>query len=139
MIRLPPNSTRTAPLFPYTTLFRSQAAMRCAVSAPDRHYNASSPRKPLPGRDALPSAPGTDLPRRVVPQIGWQYEGAAERVHRHILLDRSHLNAGQMTFLRAHQIQRRLQPRLLAAVPADVQQDRFHGISRSEAHTSELQ
>src|SRR3546814_6039343 len=61
--------------------------------------------------------------------IGWQYEGAAERVHRHILLDRSHLNAGQMTFLRAHQIQRRLQPRLLAAVPVDVQQDRFHGIS----------
>src|SRR3546814_2250462 len=34
-----------------------------------------------------------------------------------------------MTFLRAHQIQRRLQPRLLAAVPVDVQQDRFHGIS----------
>src|SRR3546814_671240 len=61
--------------------------------------------------------------------IGWQYEGAAERVHRHILLDRCHLNAGQMTFLRAHQIQRRLQPRLLAAVPVDVQQDRFHGIS----------
>src|SRR3546814_17970276 len=61
--------------------------------------------------------------------MGWQYEGAAERVHRHIFLDRSHLNAGQMTFLRAHQIQRRLQPRLLAAVPVDVQQDRFHGIS----------
>src|SRR3546814_3090980 len=34
-----------------------------------------------------------------------------------------------MTFLRAHQIQRRLQPRLLAAVPVDVQQDRFQGIS----------
>src|SRR3546814_8391620 len=99
------------------------------------------PRTPFPGETLFRLLPEHTFLGAQFLQIGWQYEGAAERVHRHILLDRSHLNAGQMPFLRAHQIQRCLQPRLLAAIPVDVQQDRFHGISpfRSEEHTSELQ
>src|SRR3546814_8273242 len=107
------------------------------------------PRTPFPGETLFRLLPEHTFLGAQFLQIGWQYEGAAERVHRHILLDRSHLNAGQMPFLRAHQIQRCLQPRLLAAIPVDVQQDRFHGISpfpwkrrlglcRSEEHTSEL-
>src|SRR3546814_7440767 len=34
MIRPPPRSTRTATLFPYTTLFRSRALLECAAQQP---------------------------------------------------------------------------------------------------------
>src|SRR3546814_20615860 len=36
MLRRPPRSTRTDTLFPYTTLFRSQAAFECGGDARDK-------------------------------------------------------------------------------------------------------
>src|SRR3546814_13524516 len=42
MIRLPPRSTRTATLFPYTTLFRSDDAERQAAYACDITYGTNN-------------------------------------------------------------------------------------------------
>src|SRR3546814_4459862 len=50
MIRRPPRSTRTATLFPYTTLFRSRRAVRHAISGGDRADRAGLQR--LPARPA---------------------------------------------------------------------------------------
>src|SRR3546814_7776401 len=49
-IRLPPRSTRTDTLLPYTTLFRSP---RCAGRAAyrERARGTGCPRRPLPSRD----------------------------------------------------------------------------------------
>src|SRR3546814_5896918 len=44
MIRRPPISTRTDPLFPYTTLFRSRQIELVARATPKRHYYLQSPR-----------------------------------------------------------------------------------------------
>src|SRR3546814_5684286 len=56
MIRLPPRSTRTDTLFPYTTLFRSDAigaarAISCPSAAPESLFHvaeAASLRRPQP-------------------------------------------------------------------------------------------
>src|SRR3546814_17479695 len=71
MIRRPPRSTRTDTLFPYTTLFRSNAPVRCRRPA----WTAQSPpRRPLPlppiprrmidptARACLPDAPDPYVP-----------------------------------------------------------------------------
>src|SRR3546814_12201141 len=44
MIRLPPRSTRTDTLFPYTTLFRSATQAAAAVSAPAQQRTVTSIR-----------------------------------------------------------------------------------------------
>src|SRR3546814_5253432 len=51
MIRLPPRSTRTDTLFPYTTLFRSwQSAWKAACSAsPERGPERTCWRRAMPG------------------------------------------------------------------------------------------
>src|SRR3546814_15375931 len=54
MIRRPPRSTRTDPLFPYTTLFRSGVRPPAA---------AHRPRQP-PARPAEPGAAGAGQPLR---------------------------------------------------------------------------
>src|SRR3546814_13469238 len=52
MIRLPPRSTRTDSLFPYTTLFRSDAFSTNRSTAP-------APPPPEPLRDRGPGRPGS--------------------------------------------------------------------------------
>src|SRR3546814_3283721 len=47
MIRLPPRSTLTDTLFPYTTLFRSPAAA-ATNAAPDETLNRLAPSPPVP-------------------------------------------------------------------------------------------
>src|SRR3546814_4260270 len=47
MIRLPPRSTRTDTLFPYTTLFRSRGNR---ASAPLSRHRANALSRPAPGR-----------------------------------------------------------------------------------------
>src|SRR3546814_5061118 len=45
MIRLPPISTRTDTLFPYTTLFRSKACYRIALAVKEENTPAARQRK----------------------------------------------------------------------------------------------
>src|SRR3546814_8617917 len=54
MIRRPPRSTRTDPLFPYTTLFRSR--LRAALPPPHRRPLRPEPQPPA----ALLPVPGGD-------------------------------------------------------------------------------
>src|SRR3546814_7543831 len=56
MIRLPPRSTRTDTLFPYTTLFRSDR--RAPYRRADREDRRAA------GDEAQPAASGRGLPRR---------------------------------------------------------------------------
>src|SRR3546814_20789409 len=70
MIRLPPRSTRTDTLFPYTTLFRS-ARLRC-----DRAGLGLAPVPPVLAQDA-PERRGIGL-RQLLDQYG---RSAEEQVH----------------------------------------------------------
>src|SRR3546814_7439802 len=56
MIRRPPRSTRTDTLFPYTTLFRSVAAVQFILCPVNRHIQT----------DAIPRAEIDQLPARLV-------------------------------------------------------------------------
>src|SRR3546814_18685955 len=57
MIRRPPRATRTDPLFPYTTLFRSPACLYgWASRSPVRHGDLSPAGRPPPVRRNLPPA-----------------------------------------------------------------------------------
>src|SRR3546814_1067236 len=72
MIRLPPRSTRTDTLFPYTTLFRSRGARSCLSDRPQRERRR--PCRIVAGGDAV----GAD------DQIGGQYlEAASDHEHDH--------------------------------------------------------
>src|SRR3546814_17857917 len=81
MIRLPPRSTRTDSLFPYTTRFRSDelaaAAVRpsdrpgipaAALLQPDRRFDREDPCL-VPARSAIVDAPEDQArsPRRCIP------------------------------------------------------------------------
>src|SRR3546814_18969964 len=62
MLRLPPRSTRTDPLFPYTTLFRSRATparQACPSEAPLRPARAALYSRPM-----TPAAPKPATPRK---------------------------------------------------------------------------
>src|SRR3546814_15706793 len=48
MKRPPPRSTRTAPLFPFTTLFRSSVRRRCPPADPGEDGRRTPPRRPRP-------------------------------------------------------------------------------------------
>src|SRR3546814_11827169 len=70
MIRLPPRSTRTDTLFPYTTLFRSTTE-RVALVSGDDQYTADArfaeammiePRKQVDLRHVVEETPPTDAP-----------------------------------------------------------------------------
>src|SRR3546814_20253338 len=70
MIRLPPRSTRTDTLFPYTTLFRSTTE-RVALVSGDDQYTADArfaeammiePRKQVELRHVVEETPPTDAP-----------------------------------------------------------------------------
>src|SRR3546814_12032498 len=84
MIRRPPRSTRTDTLFPYTTLFRSQAGLRrCA--AWNRHLDDLARRAPhglvrhLAGDEQVDVEPASQLDHQVGladvaaagPAVGW--------------------------------------------------------------------
>src|SRR3546814_8341386 len=67
MIRRPPRATRTATLFPYTTLFRSPNPVPAAATAsPPRRHIPPTPTPPLKGRDfrrrTVPPAPRAGAP-----------------------------------------------------------------------------
>src|SRR3546814_6479153 len=67
MIRRPPGSTRTDPLFPYTTLFRSPCRFRSAESKglPRRDGQAQCvARRPTAGRARRRTRPGRNASRR---------------------------------------------------------------------------
>src|SRR3546814_17134653 len=64
MIRRPPRSTRTDTLFPYTTLFRSQAAAPAVLL--DHHLRGpEAPAQHLHGAVRLSGAAHEDVERRV--------------------------------------------------------------------------
>src|SRR3546814_6958318 len=79
MLRRPPRSTRTDPLFPYTTLFRSasqltfqQALERARMDAPSlkaRQTQVRAARSAADAADALPD-PTLDLSLQNVPVSG---------------------------------------------------------------------
>src|SRR3546814_10930091 len=63
MIRLPPRSTRTDTLFPYTTLCRARAISRRLSNAEARAvsaYASALRRRPPQGREASPAARRAD-------------------------------------------------------------------------------
>src|SRR3546814_12445258 len=66
MIRRPPRSTRTDTLFPYTTLFRSQAVWRRTQSRVAVAFQLRQPRQPVGGEDAqgLPDPPAASAEAR---------------------------------------------------------------------------
>src|SRR3546814_2786843 len=70
MIRRPPRSTRTDTLFPYTTLFRSRAALRCRRSRrPDLHRRGSGAVGHLSRRHDLCRAAGMGFAMTAGPRI----------------------------------------------------------------------
>src|SRR3546814_4122225 len=91
MIRLPPRSTRTDTLFPYTTLFRSQAGTRKVSDGEHgggrlRHRHAAVP--PLTWLRERPSggSPGLHFGRFVLEgahPVGRQVDGHAGAAARH--------------------------------------------------------
>src|SRR3546814_12000414 len=91
MILLPPRSIRTSPLFPYTTLFRSQAVHEAADANPCAAGEAiCRPRLALSAPRRRGSARGNAEPRRAA-QIGWLSRHQPDRgagVDRHQLGDR---------------------------------------------------
>src|SRR3546814_8306246 len=52
MIRRPPRSTRTATLFPYTSLFRSLTRLFASTSAPLHTKYSTAPKTPLVAAEA---------------------------------------------------------------------------------------
>src|SRR3546814_3899114 len=123
MIRRPPRSTRTATLFPYTTLFRSDIVGRlrrmfdldadpCAIA----DALSSDPRlKPL-----LRKRPGLRLPS------GWDGFEIAVRA----------ILGQQVSVAAARTFATRVATRFGEPLPAE---HAAHGLARSEEHTSELQ
>src|SRR3546814_16668583 len=67
MIRRPPRSTRTDPLFPYTTLFRSPACPRhpVAASGPRHDRGAGTAAAAYAGHRGFPRPDGREGCRRV--------------------------------------------------------------------------
>src|SRR3546814_9894568 len=63
MIRLPPRSTRTATLFPYTTLFRSVQGWLPCRSCPRPLYDPSSILPLIPSRAPIPERYRPSLPK----------------------------------------------------------------------------
>src|SRR3546814_3528262 len=64
MIRRPPRSTRTDTLFPYTTLFRSNARGVCSGVGSSQHLYATNFLSNGPQGALLPVAAGVGLDRR---------------------------------------------------------------------------
>src|SRR3546814_8259339 len=65
MVRLPPISTRTDTLFPYTTLFRSYLRHRYRCRPQDRTARGLRDRRQCPGAlDAIVQFGGSRFPRR---------------------------------------------------------------------------
>src|SRR3546814_15740897 len=79
MIRRPPRSTRTDTLFPYTTLFRSEAT--CTGSAPSG-VKLDGLRRPTGKPDTLPA----DLAPMGLDPRSWPRTEGSERVGRRTLL-----------------------------------------------------
>src|SRR3546814_7942845 len=85
MIRRPPRSTRTDTLFPYTTLFRSDAGSenfrRRAVppvsATADRGIRGHADRLPRAGADPLPPAPPLLTGARVVVTLARESDAMA--------------------------------------------------------------
>src|SRR3546814_14195181 len=93
MIRLPPRSTRTDTLFPYTTLFRSRRAQRGGEIGLDHAYRVvldgiARPRRD-PGRQA--AVDSRDLDRLAAAEAG-RGRGAEREGQRRA--ERPHLQIG---------------------------------------------
>src|SRR3546814_6776378 len=71
MIRLPPRSTRTAPLFPYSTLFRSSYVHMLNISGFETiHLNGGTTEISLPATPDSGSVVTTSAPVNVVLGLG---------------------------------------------------------------------
>src|SRR3546814_5319417 len=70
MIRRPPRSTRTDPLFPYTTLFRSHAPARRRRARPHRDARMDANRRRAAGSARGLPARGRQRPRLLHRQPG---------------------------------------------------------------------
>src|SRR3546814_10961555 len=83
MIRLPPRSTRTDTLFPYTTLFRSRPLSTVQLPSfieyvkENSEYRCGRTYPHIPVRSAYPSQASSRDNRR---QMRWQREGRQENL-----------------------------------------------------------
>src|SRR3546814_4433904 len=77
MIRRPPRSTRTEPLFPDTTLFRSAPGPARPVAAAAAH----EPRRPAPGATDAPAPAMRQAPGGLFqPRVGILLDRQAEEI-----------------------------------------------------------
>src|SRR3546814_2303934 len=137
MIRLPPRSTRTDTLFPYTTLFRSRRACRRAHRRPRRARG--------PGHEAGPANAGIHPRRR---QRLERLSGDERRRYRHAEPDADAHRCLRHVHLRAPlcllpALAARLDPQQVARMEQELAVDAEHEVQprhlTSEEHTPELQ
>src|SRR3546814_2784227 len=119
MIRLPPRSTRTDTLFPYTTLFRSSVLCKETWRKETHPAFAPGALRKLAAEAAPTAVRATALPRRREPLERANAILDGHKIHHAVVLD-----------LRA--------PLQLACGLAEVLARRVV-VARSEEHTSELQ